>query len=93
MLNSDGTTSSTNRSRISTTAGCTIARGSTLRIERAGPPETADAPASCAGAGVSSVFTPVGSIAYTPCRPTVITRRRFWNSSAIAANTNGVMSR
>ena len=44
-------------------------------------------------AAVSSVFTPVGSIAYTPCRPTVITRRRFANSSAAAANTNGVMSR
>jgi hypothetical protein len=44
-------------------------------------------------AAVSSVFTPVGSIAYTPCRPTVITRRRFANSSAAAANTNGVISR
>lgn len=50
-------------------------------------------PVGSAGAVVSSVFTPVGSIAYTPCRPTVITRRRFANSSAIAANTNGVMSR
>ena len=93
MLNSDGTTSNTNRSRISATAGCTIARGSTLRIDRRDPADTGVAPPVSAAAGVSSVFKPVGSIAYTPCRPTVITRRRFWNSSAIAANTNGVISR
>ncbi len=64
-----------------------------MRIERAGAAETVGVPSCGSVAAVSSVFTPVGSIAYTPCRPTVITRRRFWNSSAIAANTNGVMSR
>lgn len=40
----------------------------------------------------ASVFSP-DSIVYTPCRPTVITRRRLSTSSAIAASTNGVMSR
>ena len=50
-------------------------------------------PAGSAAGVVSLVFTPVGSIAYTPCRPMVIVRRRFWIRSAIAANTNGVMSR
>jgi len=49
--------------------------------------------AGSAVAVVSSVFTPVGSISYTPCRPIVIVRRRFCINSAIAANTNGVMSR
>jgi hypothetical protein len=68
-------------------------RGSILRIDREDPGDTRVAPLVSAAAGVSSVFKPVGSIAYTPCRPTVITRRRFWRSNAIAANTNGVMSR
>jgi len=50
-------------------------------------------PAGSSVAVVSSVFTPVGSIVYTPCRPIVMVRRRFCTSRAIAANTNGVMSR
>ena len=62
-------------------------------MDRGDAAATSGAPACPASAGLSSVFTPVGSIVYTPCRPTAITRRRFWISSAIAASTNGVMSR
>ena len=60
----------------------------------ADPPEGAPAPAPVSAAAASvSVFTPADSIAYTPWRPTVMTRRRFSTSRAIAAITNGVMSR
>ena len=76
-----------------TTTGWAIARGATLGRERPACREAADPSVGSTAGVVSSVFTPVGSIAYTPCRPTVITRRRFCNSSAMAASTNGVMSR
>ena len=55
--------------------------------------DPSEVPAASAAGPSVSVFTPVDSIAYTPCRPTEITRRRFSTSSAIAAITNGVMSR
>jgi hypothetical protein len=77
------------------TAGRTSERGSTLRPARAAaiadPSEPPAVPAEASAVPVS-VFTP-DSIAYTPCRPTEITRRRLRTSSAIAATANGVMSR
>jgi hypothetical protein len=76
------------------TPGRTSDRGSSCRPDRAAAIADPAGPLVSPEAAVPlvSVFTP-DSIVYTPCRPTVITRRRLRINNAIAATTNGVASR
>lgn len=78
--------------RAAATAGRTNDRGSTPRALRTVGLGAASVAVGAVPAAPSSVFTP-DSMFYTPCRPTVITRRRLSTSNAITASTNGVMSR